>query len=404
MREPEYCVKPDTSNRQLPRTMKPANRQATTKSLRKTLCRVKAACLSACLFACLSACLAEPDYGEPPDLLRFNNVATGNCDRYDQSDVFRVRSNTIIVNPQSDWISAVENAGPDTDILFEDGDYELNQYAVRVRSNVTLRGLNAVSSSVRIRGMGYSEPSEGIMVLSDNVTIADLSISDIRNHAIAVNPASGAQQGLQLYNLNITDIGTQHIKVNPGGARDGLIACSSIGYSQNGAIGDYNGAIDLHNTYNWKIRDNYIYNIAGDGSGCLVDTDCGQYISSPAILAWNNAQGTTVTGNTIVDSYRNIAFGIGSAHTGGSILHNTITQSSPGDAGIELFGAIDTVVEFNTVKLAGSYPGTIEFRQTEGLTITNNWLSRRPWDRGGNRNIELSGNAYRVTDSPHLNN
>ena len=78
------------------------------------------------------------------------------------------------------------------------------------------------------------------------------------------------------------------------------------------------------------------------------------------------------------------------------VLHNSIVQSSPGDAGIELYGASDAVVEFNTVQLAGNYPGTIEYRGSNGLTITNNWLSSAPWNRGNNQNIELSGNAFRV--------
>ncbi len=350
----------------------------------------------------LFACNAEPDFGESPDLSSFFETVTDECGRYDQSLAYRQRAITQIVSPQSDWVAAIENAIPDTEILFEDGDYQLDQYAVRIGSGVTIRSVNADPREVRIRGMGYREPSEGFVVLGNDVTIADISISDIRDHAVSVKPESGAQQGLQLYNLNLIDVGTQHIKVNPGGARNGLIACSTIGYSEDGAIGDYNGAIDLHGTFNWTIRDNYIYNIAGDGSGCLVDQDCGQYISSPAILAWLGARDTKVINNTIVDSYRNIAFGLGSEHIGGTILHNTIIQSSPGDAGIELFGSINTLVEYNTVQLSGGYPGSVEFRQTDGLIVRNNWLSRRPWDRGGNRDIELSGNAYRVTESPHL--
>lgn len=355
------------------------------------------------LLSCvLCSCIAEPDFGEPPDMARFNNTVVGNCTRYDQSALFRNRSNTVIVYPDSDWIGTIERAGANIEILLENGDYHLNQYAVRIRQPITIRSLNADPSQVRIRGMGYGAPSEGFMVLSNDVTIADISISNIRDHAIAVNPQSGAGTGLQLYNLNISDIGTQHIKVNPGGARDGLIACSSIGYSNGAAQGDYNGAVNLHNTINFTVRDNYIYNINGDGSGCIVDQECGQYISAPAILAWNNAQGTTVSGNTIVDSYRNIAFGIGNAHINGSIVHNTIIQSTPGDAGIELYGATGAVVEFNTVQLSGRYPGAVEYRQSANLTITNNWLSRLPYNRGGNANVQLSGNTSRVTDSPRL--
>lgn len=350
----------------------------------------------------LSACTVEPDFGDPPDMSRFNETIVGSCERYDQSSIYRSRANTVIVYPQSDWIGAIENAASGTEILLEDGDYTLDAYAVRIRNSVTIRSVSANPARVRIRGMGYGAESEGFMVLANDVTIADLSISYIRNHAIAVNPQSGAGRGLQLYNLHLTDIGTQHIKVNPGGARDGLIACSTIGYSEGGARGDYNGAIDLHGTIAWTIRDNFIYNIYGDGSGCIIDQECGQYISSPAILAWNGARDTMVTGNTLENSFRNIAFGFGTIHSGGSILHNVVTQSSPGDAGIELFGATDTMVEYNTINLAGRYPGAVEFRQSSGLTIANNWLSERPWDRGGNSGTHLSRNSYRVSDSPYL--
>ena len=353
-------------------------------------------CLVSALVCLMTACIGEPDYGEEPDLTRLNDTPVGDCTEYTQSEIYRGRGTTVIVYPESDWINAIENATPGTEILFEDGDYFFDQYAVRVRSDLTIRGLNNDAARVRIRGMGYREPSEGFMILGNDVTIANLSIADIRDHAVSVKPESGALQGLRLYNLDIRDIGTQHIKVSPGQARDGLIACSRIGYSAGSAVGDYNGAIDLHQTVNWVVRDNYIYNINGDGSGCRVDIECGQHHTAPAILAWNDAQGTRIIGNTIVDSYRNIALGIGTRHTGGEILHNTIRQTAPGDAGIELFGATDLVVEFNTVQLAGRYPGTVEFRQSNNLTITNNWLSRKPWNRGGNSSIVLSGNAYRI--------
>ena len=353
-------------------------------------------------FCCwLSACTSD-DQGETPDLTRFNDVTVGACEQYDQSPLYRPRQNTQIVYPESDWVRIIERASPGTEILFEDGTYILNQNALRVRSGLTLRSLNADPSRVLVKGMGYAIPAQGIMILGNDITIADIALSDFRDHGVTVNPRSGGEQGLQLYNLDIKNIGTQHIKVNPDGARDGLIACSSIGYSEGGAQGDYNGAIDMHATIDWAIRDNYIYNITGDGSGCDVDEDCGRYISSPAILVWNNAVGTDVIGNTIVDSFRNIAFGLGTPHSGGRILHNTINQTTSGGAGIELFGATDAVIEFNSVRLTGNHPGAIEYRHTENLVITNNWFSKRPWDREGNVNLQFTGNALSVSESPHL--
>ena len=56
--------------------------------------------------------------------------------------------------------------------------------------------------------------------------------------------------------LDIFDIGTQHIKLTPGGTRDGIVACSSLGHSEGGAVGDYVNAIDLHGAIDWHIHDN----------------------------------------------------------------------------------------------------------------------------------------------------
>jgi len=327
-----------------------------------------------------------------PDAAEYAEI-TDHCIPYSQSDNYRSRKTTMIVYPESDWMAEIENAGIDTEILLEEGEYTLDKYAVYVRGGVTIRSANGDPERVRIQGMGYDKDSEGFMILGNDVVIADVSISGMRDHAIAVKPEAGAMQSLLLYNLNLNDIGTQHIKVSPGGARDGLIACSNVGYSTGAAVGDYNGGIDLHDTVDWVIRDNFIYNITGDGTGCNVHKECGRYISAPAIYVWNGARGTSVIRNSIVDSFRNIAFGMGTSHVGGTIAHNKISQSIPGDAGIELHGASDVIVEFNTVQLSGDYPGAIEYRKTENVRIANNIISSVPWDRGGNINTDLYENS-----------
>ena len=376
--------------------MKTSNHNWPAGFVAKALLKAPVTALTLIVVGALSSCGAETNIGQQPDLAAFFDTPIGDCTAYTRSANFRDRTWTVRVSPQSNWINSIESASAGTEILLDDGEYFLNQYAVQVSDGVTVRSASGNASDVLILGMGYGEPSEGFMILGSDVTIADISIANIRDHAISVQPQSGAMHSLQMYNLDIRDIGTQHIKVNPGGVRQGLIACSRIGFSPGAAVGDYNGAIDLHGTIDWVIRDNYIYNITGDGSGCLVDQDCGQYISAPAIYAWNGAQGTQIIGNTIVDSFRNIALGLGTSHSGGLVSHNDIRQSSPGDAGIELFGATDVTVEFNTVQLAGRYLGTIEFRESSELTITNNWLSRMPWDRGDNVNVVLSGNTFQI--------
>lgn len=303
------------------------------------------------------------------------------CPAYESSSLFRERAVQLVVGPLDDWIGAIEGAEPSTEVLLRDGTYHLGDtYAVVVGPSVTIRSQSGSRDSVIIRGAGYGPGGEGFMIMGADVTVADLSMTQIRNHAISIK-GNTAPHAIQIYNVHVFDIGTQHIKLTPGGTEDGLIACSSVGYSEGGAVGDYVNAIDLHEALDWHIRDNLIYNITGDGSGCEVDIDCGTYVSGPAVLVWNNSRGTLIERNTIVDSFRNIALGLGSGHEDGVVRNNFIYRLGPGDAGIELWDAHGSGIYHNTVLIA-DYPGAIEFRQSSDLSILNNLISQPIWDRG----------------------
>jgi len=270
-----------------------------------------------------------------------------NCGKYSDSSLYTSHRNTITVDPTQDWVSIIENSAPDTEIILSDGQYKLDTHAIQLQDHTTIRSASQNRESVLISGRGYGNPGEGFIIAGNDVTIADLSITAMRDHAIHIKPGIGAEHSSRIYNVKLFDIGTQHIKLSVGGSDSGLVACSSIGYPANGAQGDYNGGIDLHEASNWIIRDNTLYNIRGDGSGCNVDTDCGRYVSGPAILVWNKSKNTRITRNRIIDSYRNIALGLGRAHTNGVIDNNLIVQATPGDAGIELQTATDTRAPLN---------------------------------------------------------
>lgn len=327
------------------------------------------------------------------------NSAAQHCPGYTDSDIYRQRQNQILVGPNDDWQAIITGAAPNTEVLLRDGEYRLTRYAVVMdNNNVTVRGASGDRDAVRIVGQGYGPGSEGFMVFGTDITIADLTMSAIRNHAISIKPEGGAAR-THIYNTHIFNVGTQHIK-GAGGAEnvDGLVACSSIGYTPGGVQGDYLGAIDIHYAVNWTVRDNYIYNINGDGSGCEVDIDCGAYpYGAPSIYLWQNARGSIVERNTIVDSDRGIALGLGTGHDGGVIRNNFIYRPVAGDAGIELWTASNLLVEHNTVILGGSYPGAIEFRSASNITVRNNLVSQQPWDRGGNSGIRVEGNIADAT-------
>lgn len=311
------------------------------------------------------------------------------CAAYDQSILFRPRARQIVVSADQDWQQILEQAEENTEILLQNGVYHLTQHRVSLKDDITVRSASGNRDLVHIQGVGYQSRGEGLAVTGDRVTIADVSVGYMRDHAISIHRGS---DGANLYNLHVYDTGTQHIKGNVGAMHDGVVACSSIGYSADGAVGDYNGGIDLHEAHNWHIAHNYLYNIAGDGSGCDVDIDCGRYISGPAILVWNGSSNVNIYDNTIVDSFRNIALGLGRGHDGGSITDNLIVQSVPGDAGIELQTASNVLVEGNAVVLAGTYPGAIEYRDSRNILIQHNQVSASPWDRGNNLAIGVYQN------------
>jgi|GEM_PF-486294 len=321
------------------------------------------------------------------------------CPRYEVSDLYRPRTNQITVSPDDDWERALLDAPPDTEILLADGDYQMTRYAVYLtQAGLTIRSASGDRDAVTIRGQGYGVGGEGLMLAGAGITIADLSMTAIRNHAIAIKPSAGAAD-INVYNVNLYDNGTQQIKAaSDAENRNGVVACSAIGYTPDGVQGDYIGAIDVHRAANWVVRDNYIYNVSGDGSGCEIDIDCGRYNSHPAILFWSDSRDVTLERNVIVDSWRGITLGLGRGFERGTVRNNFIYQSEPGDAGIELYDTRDVTIEHNTVFSVG-YRGAIEYGGSSNVMIRNNLVSATPLDRpsrGESTGVTLVGN---ITDA-----
>ena len=319
------------------------------------------------------------------------------CPAYTESSLYRARSNQITVGPSDDWMNTIQNAAEDTEILLQDGTYTMSGTVwLWQKDNVTIRSASGNRDAVILQGPGYALPlHEGFGINGRNITIADLTMTNIRNHAISIKSSSEIE-ATHIYNVHLVDIGTQHIKGSgSNGIEDGIVACSRIGYTDGGVQGDYINGIDIHGAIDWTIRDNEIYNIFGDGSGCEVDINCGTYLrgGGPAILLWNNSSGNVVERNQIIDSFRGIALGFGSGHESGTVRNNFFYQSEDaravpvgdpitGDMGIQLMTSGAVLVEHNTIILGGSYPGAIEARNSSGhVIIRNNLLTAPVWDR-----------------------
>jgi hypothetical protein len=321
------------------------------------------------------------------------------CPPYPTSPLYRARTRQVLADP-SNWVQRIQGAAAGDEVLLADGVYELVQHSVQITQSITVRGASGNRSAVVVRGRGYAPGprSEGFMVHASNVTLADLSMTGMRDHAISIKGESGAQAPY-VYNVHLYDVGTQHIKSTPGnGVAGGVIACSRIGYSPGAVRGDYVNAIDVHGGIDWVVRDNEIYALWGDGSGCEVDVDCGRYApgGGPAILFWRGSRGTLVERNRILDSYRGIALGFDTPHAGGVIRNNFVFSTRAGaDAGIALDRADGAAVDHNTVLIGGDYQGAVEVRRSANVVARNNLIDRPVWvrqDAPGNPNLLLAGN------------
>src|SRR5215510_3060346 len=112
------------------------------------------------------------------------------CPPYPSSPLFRPRLRQVPANP-TNWIARIEGALSGDEVLLADGTYDLGQYAVQITVPITVRGASGNRDAVVIRGPGYGTPAEGLMIHAANVTVADLTITGMRFHAISIKGESG---------------------------------------------------------------------------------------------------------------------------------------------------------------------------------------------------------------------
>jgi hypothetical protein len=255
-----------------------------------------------------------------------------------------------------------------------------------VGNGVSLRGASGNRSDVILDFGGMDSGHFGILVSAHDVTIADLTIRNARDHGVAIQ---GTDRPV-LYNLHIYDIGDQLVKVNPAGngSEDGLLACSRLEYTT-AAPDEYTNGISAHQAHRWVVRDNQWYRIRTPGNAPV-----------PTILFWSGSSDTVVERNLLVDCYQGIAFGNASHdsgdHTGGIVRNNMIYASMPHDTVIEMVHARGWLVAHNTALLLHPALGLTwgmeaRFADSQG-SFAHNLTNMRIWsDRDGAQGT-LSGN------------
>jgi nitrous oxidase accessory protein NosD len=118
---------------------------------------------------------------------------------------------------------------------------------------------------------------------------------------------------------------------------------------------------------------------------------------------WRQCADSVIEENVIVDCARGIGFGLGpgaDGHTGGIIRNNFIAADDTGlfasssgfDSGISLWGADDAQVYHNSVaSTQAPSASSIEWRYiSTSVTLANNLVTDRIWDRGGTGNLSTN--------------
>ncbi len=273
-------------------------------------------------------------------------------------------------------INQANNQGGNMTILIEDGTYQIastSWYPYITASNIVIRSRSGNRANVVLIGGGMRATGSTENVLyqvGDNITIADLTLGECGNHAIATHG-----DNLLVHNVRVYDTYEQMLKGTSAGdgADNGIVQCSLFEYPAGIGPQYYIGGIDVHEGNDWIVRDNTFRHIRSP------DPDLAEH----AIHFWNNSADTRVERNRITNCDRGIGFGLDSSgHSGGLIVNNMVHTTR--DVGIGLETSPNTEVYNNTV-YTENYSNSIEYRfsATTGVEIYNNLTNQAITSRQG---------------------
>ncbi len=313
----------------------------------------------------------------------------------------------VEVSTVEELIRAIEEARPGQTILVADGHYRMPRYVEICANRVTLRGASGHRERVVLDGV-QSMHGEllGFRSCSD-VTVADLTIQNIRYNGFKINSDSGVQR-LTIRNCiihNIWQRGVKGVKVpeedretlRPKGCR--IQYC--LFYNDRPkrladdphdiAQGNYIAGIDVMYAKGWTICDNVFVGIQGrtfEGRG--------------AVFLWFDTQDCVVERNIIIDC--DVGLQIGNPHRADGVQYhclrcvarnNFITRAP--EAGIVTVYTKDCAVVHNTIHDPGTRMNRLlrTVFTNDGLLVANNLLSGPGTSNESDSEIRFLGNLLR---------
>ncbi|MBP7051303.1 MAG: right-handed parallel beta-helix repeat-containing protein [Phycisphaerae bacterium] len=310
----------------------------------------------------------------------------------------------IEVSTVEGLVQAVEHARPGQTICIADGHYLLPRYIEIRADRVTLRGTSGHRERVILDG-AQSQHGEllGIRACSD-VTIADLSIQNVRYNGFKINSDSGVQR-LTIHNCiihNIWQRGVKGVKVpeenreatRPHGCRVQYCLFYNDRPKQLSddpddiAQGNYVAGIDVMYAKDWILSDNVFVGIQGrtfEGRG--------------AIFLWFDSQDCVIERNIILDC--DVGLQLGNAHRADGVQYhcvrcvarnNFITRAP--EAGIVTVYTKDCRILHNTIHDPQTRMNRLirTVLANDGLMVANNLLSGPGMSNESDSPIRFLGN------------
>jgi hypothetical protein len=305
--------------------------------------------------------------------------------------------------------AAAARVKPGETILLADGHYSLTRRLEIDKDRVTLRSASGRRERVVLDGGGTLGELLAVTHCSD-VTIADLTVQNVRWNGIKINSETNVQR-LTIYNCILRNIWQRAVKgvlipladrerIRPTGCRVQYCLFTNDRpkrYEDDPADtaenfrGNYIGGIDVMFARDWVISDNVftgIHGRTGEARG--------------AIFLWHDIQNCVVEGNSIIDCDAGICLGNSSKpadvaiHATGCTVRNNFLTRVP-ENGILADYTKECKILHNTIHDPQSRLGRLIrlVHENDGLLVANNLVSGPAIRTESYSRITLCGNLIK---------
>ncbi len=317
----------------------------------------------------------------------------------------------IRVSTVNELFAAAETVRPGGTILLADGHYMMPRYFDLHTDGVTLRSESGRRERVVLDGIRSRHGELVGITAADDVTIADLTIQNIKWNGFKINSNKGVQR-FRIYNCvihNIWQRGVKGVGVPPENRERIRPKDCRIEYclfyndrpkrfaddetdTDETFRGNYIGGIDAMFATGWTISDNVFVGIRGKSGE-----------ARGAIFLWRDSRDCIVERNIIVDCDTGICLGNSSLgkgvtiHCTGCVVRNNFVTRTP-ETGILADYTKDCSILHNTIHDPTSrLQRLIRLVHTnDGLLVANNLLSGPPIRQDSVKGrTELRGNVVR---------